>query len=145
MRLMEQDTFNLQRFVDAQNAVYHNVRTELKSGRKTSHWMWFVFPQIRGLGSSPMAKRFAISSLEEARAYLAHPVLGVRLIECCKLVVESKDADVHEIFGYPDDLKFHSSITLFAHADPNEVVFKEALQKYFGGKEDAATLNAGLL
>jgi len=137
---MEQDPFNLQRFVDAQSAVYHNVRSELKSGRKTSHWMWFIFPQIRGLGSSPMAARFAVSSLDEARAYLQHPVLESRLIECCKLVVEIEEGDVHEIFGYTDDLKFHSSITLFAHADPGNTVFKEALEKYFGGKEDQATL-----
>src|SRR4029078_12612654 len=98
------DVFNLERFVEAQDAVYDDVLAELKRGRKTSHWMWFVFPQLKGLGSSPMSQRFAISSLDEARAYLKHPVLGPRLIECCRLVVAIEGKDLHEIFGYPDDL-----------------------------------------
>jgi uncharacterized protein (DUF1810 family) len=125
------DIFNLERFVLAQNPVYEDVLAELKSGRKTSHWMWFVFPQLKGLGSSPMSRQFAISSLDEARAYLQHPVLGARLSECCRLVVAIEGKSIHEIFGYPDDLKFHSCVTLFAQADPGNSIFKEALEKYF--------------
>ena len=134
------DRYDLQRFVDAQAPVYAQVCGELQQGRKRSHWMWFVFPQIRGLGSSPMAMRFAISSLEEAKAYLEHPVLGPRLRECSRLVMEVKGRTVEEIFGYPDDMKFHSSMTLFAQAAENDEVFVEALQKYFGGEMDRGTM-----
>jgi len=133
------DRFGLQRFVDAQAGVYEQVCRELREGRKRSHWMWFIFPQIKGLGSSPTAVRFAISSLAEARAYLEHAVLGPRLRECTGLVLVA-DRSVDEIFGYPDDLKFHSSMTLFARAGVENRVFVDALEKYFGGEADGATL-----
>jgi uncharacterized protein (DUF1810 family) len=106
------DQYDLRRFVEAQAGVYEQVCAELRAGRKRSHWMWFVFPQIRGLGSSPMAVKYAISGLEEARAYLAHDVLGLRLRECAAIVVGVEGRTVEEIFGYPDDLKFHSSMTI---------------------------------
>ena len=134
------DRYGLQRFVDAQAGVFEQVCSELRAGRKRSHWMWFIFPQIKGLGSSPMATRFAISSLAEARAYLDHAVLGPRLRECCEIVVGVAGRSVDEIFGYPDDLKFHSSITLFAKAAVENRVFLDALEKYFGGKLDRATV-----
>ena len=108
------DLYNLQRFVDAQAAIYARVLAELQSGRKTSHWMWFIFPQIEGLGSSPMANKFAIASRAEAQAYLDHPLLGVRLRECTRLVTAIEGRSIDEILGYPDDLKFRSSMTLFA-------------------------------
>src|SRR5258705_13750048 len=110
------DPYNLSRFVDAQDPVYEQALAELRQGRKTSHWMWFVFPQIQGLGHSYMAQQFAISSLEEAKAYLQHPILGARLRECTKLVNDTNGRTIHQIFGYPDDLKFHSCMTLFAQA-----------------------------
>jgi uncharacterized protein (DUF1810 family) len=134
------DRYGLQRFVDAQAGVFEQVCSELREGRKRSHWMWFIFPQIKGLGSSPMATRFAISSLAEARAYLDHAVLGPRLRECCEIVVGVAGRSVDEIFGYPDDLKFHSSITLFAKAAVENRVFLDALEKYFGGELDRATV-----
>jgi uncharacterized protein (DUF1810 family) len=134
------DQYGLQRFVDAQAAVFEQVCSELREGRKRSHWMWFIFPQIKGLGSSPLAVRFAISSLEEARAYLDHAVLGPRLRECCEIVVGVAGRSVDEIFGYPDDLKFHSSITLFAKASVENRVFLDALEKYFCGELDRATV-----
>ena len=134
------DPYNLRRFVDAQNPVYDKVCAELRDGRKKSHWMWFIFPQLEGLGSSQMARKFAISSLAEAAAYLAHPVLGSRLTECTRLVNLVEGRPIEQIFGYPDDLKLHSSMTLFAHATPNNRVFIDALQKYFGGEFDPATL-----
>jgi uncharacterized protein (DUF1810 family) len=132
--------YDLERFVEAQAEVYEQACAELRAGRKRSHWMWFVFPQIRGLGSSPMAVRYAVSSLEEARAYLDHAVLGPRLRECTGIVVGLQGRTVGEIFGYPDDLKFHSSVTLFAKADVEGGVFGEALEKYFGGEMDQGTL-----
>jgi uncharacterized protein (DUF1810 family) len=134
------DPYKLQRFVDAQAPVYKQVISELRAGRKRSHWMWFVFPQIAGLGRSDMARRYAISSLDEAKAYLAHPVLGPRLRECTALVNEVQGSSVDEIFGYPDDLKFGSSMTLFARAATDNRVFDTALKRYFGGKADAQTL-----
>ena len=135
------DRFDLERFVEAQAGVYERVCAELRAGEKRSHWMWFVFPQIRGLGSSDMAMTYAISGREEARAYLDHPVLGARLRECAGIAVGLEGKSVEEIFGYPDDLKFHSSMTLFAEVeDPSERLFHEALKKYFGGKTDQATL-----
>jgi uncharacterized protein (DUF1810 family) len=134
------DPHDLQRFVDAQNPVYDKVRSELRDGRKRSHWMWFVFPQIEGLGSSPLARKFAISSLAEATAYLAHPILGPRLAECTGLVNQVEGRRIEQIFGYPDDLKFRSSMTLFGHAAPDNRVFIDALQKYFAGEFDPATL-----
>ena len=134
------DPYNLQRFLDAQNPVYDQVCSELRDGRKRSHWMWFVFPQIEGLGSSPLARKFAISSLAEAAAYLAHPILGARLVECSRLVNLVEGRPIEQIFGYPDHLKFRSSMTLFAHATPDNQVFIDALHKYFEGQSDAATL-----
>jgi uncharacterized protein (DUF1810 family) len=134
------DPYDLQRFVDAQDPVYGKVCSELRDGRKKSHWMWFVFPQIEGLGFSPLARKFAISSLAEAGAYLAHPTLGRRLVECTGLVNLVEGRPIEQIFGYPDYLKFRSSMTLFAHATPDNRVFMEALQKYFSGEFDPATL-----
>ena len=134
------DPFNLSRFLSAQTPVIERVREELRGGRKRSHWMWFVFPQIAGLGHSATAQRYAIASLDEARAYLGHDILGPRLKECAALVVAVEGRNIGEIFAAPDDLKFHSSMTLFARAAPDEPVFRDALQKYFGGEEDRATL-----
>jgi uncharacterized protein (DUF1810 family) len=135
------DPHNLQRFVDAQNPVFAQVCAELRRGRKTGHWMWFVFPQLQGLGFSAMAERYAIASRAEAAAYLAHPVLGPRLRECARLVTEVEGRTIGEIFGYPDDLKFRSSMTLFAHAAADNAVFTEALRKYFANTFDPATLD----
>jgi uncharacterized protein (DUF1810 family) len=132
---------DLERFVGAQNPVWERVVTELRGGRKTSHWMWFIFPQLRGLGSSQMANRFGISSLAEAEAYLAHPILGARLRESTRLVNAIENRTIEQIFGYPDNLKFRSSMTLFAAAAPGEPVFREALEKYFEGIGDRATLD----
>jgi uncharacterized protein (DUF1810 family) len=134
------DPYRLQRFVDAQAECFTQVRAELAAGQKRTHWMWFVFPQMRGLGSSPMAARFAISGLDEAKAYLSHPVLGARLRECTAFVNAAEGRSVDEIFGHPDDLKFHSSVTLFAQAG-HEEVFETALRKYFAGAPDPATIN----
>lgn len=135
-----EDRFDLSRFVHAQSGVHEQVVAELRAGRKRSHWMWFVFPQVEGLGHSAMAQRYAISSVDEARAYLEHPVLGARLRECSALVLAVPGKTVHEIFGSPDDLKFHSSMTLFHRAAPAEPLFGECLQKYFAGQEDRSTL-----
>jgi len=134
------DGYDLERFVEAQTGVYEEACAELRAGRKRSHWMWFVFPQIRGLGSSPMAVRYAISGLDEARAYLANPLLGLRLRECTAIVVGVQGKPVEEIFGDPDDLKFHSSMTLFVKAEEGGGVFQQALKKYFGGEMDRGTL-----
>jgi len=137
------DQYGLERFVRAQDGVYEQACAELRSGRKRTHWMWFIFPQIKGLGSSEMAVRFAISSIEEAKAYLEHPVLGDRLRECARIVVAVEGRTAEEIFGYPDDLKFRSSMTLFAKAaeiSEEDLVFSQALDKYFGGKDDAGTV-----
>lgn len=135
------DQFNLQRFVDAQTRIIDQVCSELRAGRKLSHWMWFIFPQIIGLGSSMMAQKFAISSRAEAAAYLDHPVLGPRLRTCTLLVNAIEGRSIEEVFGYPDHLKFHSSMTLFARAAPHEANFQGALQKFFGGKLDQLTLD----
>jgi uncharacterized protein (DUF1810 family) len=134
------DPYNLQRFLDAQEPVYEQVCSELRQGRKTSHWMWFIFPQIRGLGSSETAQYFAISSRAEAIAYLEHPLLGQRLRECARLVLQIEGRSIEQIFGYPDNLKFHSSITLFAQAAKDNQIFLDALGKYFAGKFDQQTL-----
>lgn len=142
------DPYHLQRFVDAQDSCFAQVRSELVAGQKRSHWMWFVFPQIQGLGLSPMAQRYAIADLSEARAYLLHPVLGPRLRDCTALVNRIGGRPITEIFGWPDNLKFHSSVTLFGWAasrNPSDQtagyeVFAEALDKYFAGKPDQATL-----
>lgn len=134
------DPFHLQRFLDAQADIYTDVLSELRAGQKRSHWMWFIFPQIAGLGSSPTAVHYAIRSRAEAEAYLAHPVLGPRLRECTRLVNVVEGRSISQIFGYPDDLKFHSSMTLFARVTEDNQLFKNALQKYFNGQLDALTL-----
>lgn len=134
------DAFNLQRFVDAQADVFDRVEAELRAGRKRSHWMWFIFPQLAGLGFSQMAQFYALESLEEARAYLAHPILGPRLRACAKWVCAVEGRGLGEIFGAPDDAKFRSSMTLFAQAAPQEPIFAEALAKLCGGQPDPATL-----
>jgi uncharacterized protein (DUF1810 family) len=133
--------FPLQRFVEAQEPVWAEVLLELRAGRKTSHWMWFIFPQIEGLGHSATACYYAIVSRDEAAAYLAHPVLGPRLREATRLVNAVEARTASQIFGYPDDLKFRSSMTLFAHATEDNREFVEAIRKYFGGKFDEATLS----
>lgn len=134
------DPFNLQRFVDAQNRWYERVCAELSDGRKQSHWMWFIFPQLKGLGSSAMANLYGISGLQEAEAYLAHPLLGTRLRHCTQLVLLIKGRSIEQIFDDPDDLKFRSSMTLFAKVASDSGPFQEALKKYFGGKPDPLTL-----
>jgi uncharacterized protein (DUF1810 family) len=133
--------FDLERFVAAQDAVYGRVVAELRCGRKETHWMWFVFPQIRGLGHSAMAVKFAISGAAEARAYLAHPVLAPRLVECTNVVLQTEGRSIEEIFGAPDDLKFRSSMTLFDIVAPG-TVFGAALRRFFAGQGDPATLAA---
>lgn len=131
---------DLQRFVEAQARVYDSVLDELRAGRKRSHWMWFVFPQLRGLGSSPTAQHYGIASLEEARAYLDHPVLGTRLRECVALVNEIQGRSAEQIFGWPDDLKLRSSLTLFARATDDNHDFLALLDKYYGGQQDPLTV-----
>jgi uncharacterized protein (DUF1810 family) len=135
------DPFGLRRFVDAQNAdgTYERALSELRHGRKLSHWMWFVFPQIAGLGHSEMSRRYALSSLEEARAYLAHPVLGSRLRECCSVLASTRGRTAEEIFGRIDAVKLRSSMTLFHRASPDDAVFKDVLDRYFKGESDPAT------
>jgi uncharacterized protein (DUF1810 family) len=133
------DPHNLQRFVDAQNPVYEQVCAELRNGRKEGHWMWFIFPQLRGLGHSHMANAFGIASRQEGEAYLAHPVLGRRLRECSRLVNLIERRSIHQILGYPDHLKFRSAMSLFASVASDNQVFKDALQKYFGGELDPPT------
>ncbi|MGE5466554.1 MAG: DUF1810 domain-containing protein [Ignavibacteria bacterium] len=134
------DPFDLRRFVDAQNPVYGEVLTELRAGRKRSHWIWFVFPQLAGLGHSAMAVRYAIGSLEEARAYLAHPILRERLLQCTGLLLARDDRTAEDIFGSLDAMKFRSSMTLFARAAPAFPAFAAALDKYFAGQPDPLTL-----
>jgi len=131
--------YDLERFVTAQDRVYAGVLEELRAGRKSSHWMWFVFPQVAGLGLSETSRRYAISSLEEARAYLAHPVLGPRLVECARVLAELDGRSAEEIFGPVDSMKLRSSMTLFARADPGEILFRGVLDRYFGGASDART------
>jgi uncharacterized protein (DUF1810 family) len=132
---------DLERFVTAQEPVLTAVLAELRAGRKQTHWMWFVFPQLAGLGRSPTAKFYGLADLAEARAYMAHPVLGPRLVACTRLVNAVEGKSAHEIFGAPDDLKFRSSATLFHRAAPGEGAFAEALRRYYGGVEDEATLS----
>jgi uncharacterized protein (DUF1810 family) len=135
-----QDGFDLGRFEAAQAPVIEQVLGELRAGQKRSHWMWFVFPQLAGLGHSPMAQRFAIRSLDEARAYLAHGVLGPRLVECTRLVNAVEGRSINAIFGSPDDMKFRSSMTLFARAASDATVYRDTLARYFGGEEDPKTV-----
>ncbi|MHB8654058.1 MAG: DUF1810 domain-containing protein [Terriglobia bacterium] len=140
-RTNNDDPYNLQRFVNAQKPVYDQVCSELRNGSKTSHWMWFIFPQIRGLGYSQVSIEYSISSLEEAKAYLAHPILGPRLRECTHLVNGIEKLTAEDIFGYTDAVKFRSCITLFAKTTANNQVFTDALQKYFRGELDPLTLD----
>ncbi|WP_435366131.1 DUF1810 domain-containing protein [Haloarchaeobius sp. DYHT-AS-18] len=134
------DPYDLERFVEAQEPVIDDVKRELRAGRKRSHWMWFVFPQIAGLGHSEMAQRYAIDSLDEAKAYLAHPVLGPRLRECTDIVRSIEGRTANEIFGSPDDLKFRSSMTLFEGAADDSTRFADALDQYYDGDRDSKTL-----
>jgi uncharacterized protein (DUF1810 family) len=134
------DPYDLNRFVEAQERVYDQVCAELEDGHKRGHWMWYIFPQIEGLGHSPTAVRFAISSLDEAAAYLRHPLLGPRLVDCTELVNRVTGIGIREIFGYPDYLKFRSCMTLFARAADDDAVFRTALRKYFDGEEDPMTV-----
>ena len=135
-----EDPFRLQRFIDAQEPHIEDVLTELSAGRKRTHWMWFVFPQLRGLGRSSTAEFYGLGSLAEARAYLAHPVLGARLRDCTRRVLAVDGSSPNRIFGSPDDLKFHSSMTLFARADESAAnVFTRALERFWNGTADAAT------
>jgi uncharacterized protein (DUF1810 family) len=133
------DPFRLQRFVDAQEHTFAGALAELRAGRKTGHWMWFVFPQIAGLGMSAMSREFAISSLAEARAYLAHPVLGARLRDCAQVVAGSAARSAEEVFGGIDAVKLRSSVTLFARAAPDEPVFTAVLDRWFDGRPDPET------
>lgn len=136
------DPYYLQRFVDAQQSVFERACRELRQGRKQSHWMWFIFPQIKGLGRSETAQKYAISSREEAAAYLAHPILGPRLRECSRIVADLEGVSSEDIFGYPDEMKFRSSMTLFTHVAAGNEVFKRCLERYFQGEPDPATLAA---
>ena len=137
----DSDPFNLQRFVDAQRDVYERVRAELQRGEKQSHWIWFIFPQLRSLGRSATAKFYGISSIDEAAAYLAHPLLGERLRECTRFVLAIRGRTAHQIFSSPDDMKFRSSMSLFAQATRTDGVFAEALEMYFGGEPDPLTID----
>ncbi len=133
------DPYDLQRFIDAQRASYTVAVNELKAGRKQSHWMWYIFPQIQGLGRSAMSQKYAIASLDEAKAYLDHPILGARLRECTRLITAMKGS-IEDILAYPDDLKFHSSMTLFTHAAQDNQIFLDALKNFFHAEFDGATL-----
>lgn len=135
------DPYNLERFVIAQDRVFKQVLSELKAGTKMSHWMWFIFPQAKGLGRSPISIEYAISSRDEARAYLQHPLLGPRLKECTQLVLQVEGRSALQIFGEPDDIKFRSSMTLFANVSSEDDIFQRALQKYFNGVPDRLTLD----
>jgi uncharacterized protein (DUF1810 family) len=135
------DPYHLQRFVDAQEQVFLNVLTELKHGRKYGHWIWFIFPQLKGLGRSSTSEFYGISSLDEAKAYLQHSVLGPRLIQCTELVIAIPGSDAKEIFGEIDAMKFRSCMTLFAAADPEQPIFQQALEKYSRGEGDPLTLS----
>ena len=139
---MTEDRFDLQRFVEAQQGVYEQALAEITGGRKRSHWMWFIFPQIAGLGSSPMSQRYAINSAGEARAYLEHEVLGPRLIECAAAALALDAANAADVFPYPDDRKLRSSATLFAAVSEPGSVFERLLAKWFGGERDQKTVSA---
>ncbi|MFW9266056.1 DUF1810 domain-containing protein [Pseudomonas sp. D2-30] len=134
------DPYNLARFVDAQHPVFSRVMDELRAGRKTSHWMWFIFPQLRGLGRSEMASRFAISGLAEARAYLQHDVLGPRLESSVEAVLQHSDVSAERIFGSPDDMKFRSCLTLFVSAQSGSPLYQQALDQFYSGEPDRKTL-----
>jgi uncharacterized protein (DUF1810 family) len=137
---MPSDPFDLQRFLTAQEGVYEAALAELRGGRKRTHWMWFVFPQFRGLGASATSRRYAVRSLKEARAYLGHPVLGARLRQCVDALLAIPGLSASDVFGYPDDLKLHSSMTLFEMVSPEGSVFAQVLDRYFGGNKDGETI-----
>ena len=137
---MAPDPYNLKRFTDAQHSIYGQVRDELTAGQKETHWMWFIFPQLKGFGSSTTAQKYALSGGEEAKAYLNHSLLGFRLRECTQLVNGVQGRSIEDIFGYPDHMKFHSCMTLFAHVSPGDKLFTAALNKYFNGEPDRNTL-----
>ncbi|KAA2244199.1 DUF1810 domain-containing protein [Salinarimonas soli] len=140
--MTDTDAFDLDRFVTAQAPAYAGALAELTAGRKRGHWMWFVFPQLRGLGHSPMAERYGVASIAEARAYLAHPVLGPRLVACTRTMLAVEGRSAHDILGSPDDLKFRSSMTLFeAAAGGSEDVFGRAIERFYSGKRDERTLD----
>lgn len=134
------DPYHLQRFVDAQEPVIAHVLEELKHGRKYGHWIWFIFPQLKGLGRSSTSEFYGISSLDEAKAYLQHPVLGARLIQCAELVIAVQGSDAEDIFGEVDAMKFRSCMTLFTAAGSGRRIFAQALEKYFGGRGDPLTI-----
>lgn len=134
------DPHDLARFVDAQSLTYDRALAEIRDGRKRSHWMWFIFPQLAGLGVSPMSARFAIASLDEARAYLRHPVLGPRFHECVDVLLQIDGRSAHDVFGSPDDLKLRSCATLFTEVAPPDSVFVRVLDRYFDGRRDERTL-----
>jgi uncharacterized protein (DUF1810 family) len=138
--MIAHDPYDLQRFLEAQNSCFERVCSELREGRKQSHWMWFIFPQLQGLGRSPMAIRYAISSKQEAQAYVNHSILGPRLRHCTELVLSVEGRPIQHILGTPDDLKFRSSMTLFMIAAPENSLFKDALEKYFAGEPDRLTI-----
>lgn len=139
---MATDPFDLERFVAAQAPVWQDVQSELQAGRKQTHWMWFVFPQLATLGRSSMARHYGLAGLDEAKAYLAHPVLGPRLVGCCRLLLQLQERDAVAIFGTTDAMKLRSCLTLFAEAAPDEPVFREGLRQYFGGTPDPLTTAA---
>jgi uncharacterized protein (DUF1810 family) len=140
MRDTAHDPFNLTRFVEAQATAYAPALAEIRAGRKRTHWMWYVFPQLAGLGSSAISQEFAIRNLDEAAAYLAHPVLGPRLLECAEAALAVRDRSAREIFGSPDDLKLHSCATLFALVSPAGSAFHRLLDRFFDGVPDAVTV-----
>jgi len=137
---MDADPFELQRFVDAQDRVWDDVLAELRTARKRTHWMWFVFPQLAALGRSSMARHYGLSGLDDARAYWKHPVLGPRLRTCCEALLHNGATDPHAVFGSPDDLKLRSCLTLFAAAEPGEPLFPQVLDRYYRGVRDDRTL-----
>jgi uncharacterized protein (DUF1810 family) len=141
MTSVENDPYDLKRFVDAQNPVFKQVCEELKTGRKRGHWMWFIFPQLKGLGHSATSLKYGISGREEAAAYLRHPILGPRLEQCTQLINDVTGSSIHQILGSPDDQKFRSSMTLFASVTSGNAIFKEALRKYYDGEFDRVTLD----
>lgn len=133
------DVFDLERFVEAQRGAYEPALAELVRGRKTGHWIWYILPQLRGLGSSPLSWRYGVASLAEARVYLAHPLLGPRIRECARVIAASATPSADAYFGYPDNLKVRSSMTLFMRADPDEPAFCAVLDRYYGGRPDRRT------
>jgi uncharacterized protein (DUF1810 family) len=142
MAVVAEDAFNLRRFVDAQSHDFAQALEEIRRGRKESHWMWYVFPQVRGLGQSATSRLYAISGLDEARAYLDHPVLGPRLLQCASTLVDLDGRSASAIFGSPDDLKLRSSATLFSLVSPHGSVFHRVLDKFFEGRPDPRTVEA---